>query len=130
MKKLTSLAVLAALFALGNLAAAQPTTATSATLDPCLNGEVSASGRFPTQAMEDEFNRYLIWISANGLGIEHALADPTQPVFRLDPSLDARVSANGRFPSQAMEDQFNAYVSWVQTTGLDEIHAFEDVIAN
>ena len=133
MKKLntlTALAVLGTLFAAGNVSAAQPATATSANLDPCLNGQVSASGRFPTQAMEDEFNRYLSWVTENGLGIEHALANPVEPVHALDPSLDAKVSANGRFPSQAMEDQFNAYVSWVQSHGLDKIHAFEDVIVN
>jgi len=133
MKKLnmlTALAVMGTLFAAGNVSAAQPTTATVANLDPCLNGQVSASGRFPTQAMEDEFNRYLSWVAENGLGIEHALANPIEPAHALEPSLNANVSASGRFPSQAMEDQFNAYVSWVQSTGLEKIHAFQGAVAN
>ncbi len=127
---LTALAVLGTLFAAGTVSAAQPTTATVANLDPCLNGQVSASGRFPTQAMEDEFNRYLSWVNENGLGIEHALANPIEPAHALEPSLNANVSASGRFPSQAMEDQFNAYVSWVHSTGRDKIHAFEGVVTN
>lgn len=30
-------------------------------LEPCINGSVSASGYFPSQAMEDQFNAYLQW---------------------------------------------------------------------
>lgn len=130
LKALTALAVLGTLFTAGNLSAAQPATATGANLEPCLNGQVSVSGRFPTQAMEDEFNRYLSWVNENGLGIEHALTNPVQPVHALEPSLNAKVSASGRFPSQAMEDQFLAYVDWVQSNGLDKLHAFEDVVTN
>ncbi len=130
LKTLTALAVMGTLFTAGSLSAAQPATATEAKLDPCLNGQVSESGRFPTQAMEDEFNRYLSWVTENGLGIEHALANPVQPVHALEPSLDAKVSASGRFPTQTMEDQFIAYVEWVQSNGLDTLHAFDGVITN
>ena len=127
---LAAVAVLGTLFSAGNVSATQPTTAVAVDLDPCLNGQVSASGRFPTQAMENEFNRYLSWVTENGLAIEYALANPLQPAHALEPSMNAQVSASGRFPSQAMEDQFNAYVSWVQSTGLDKLHAFENVVAN
>jgi hypothetical protein len=127
---LTTLAVLSTLVAGGNLSAAQPTVDSTASLDSCLNGQVSASGRFPTQSMEDEFNRYLGWVARNGLSVEHALANPVEPTHALEPSLNAQVSASGRFPSQAMEDQFHAYLTWVQDTGLDKIHAFEGVVTN
>jgi hypothetical protein len=126
----TTLAVLGSLVAGGNVWAAQPTAGSPASLDPCLNGQVSASGRFPTQSMEDEFNRYLGWVAGNGLSVEHALANPIEPTHALEPSLNAQVSASGRFPTQAMEDQFQAYLTWVQDTGLDKIHAFEGVVAN
>ena len=36
-------------------------------LEPALNGEVSATGLFPTQAMEDAFNDYLAWTRERGL---------------------------------------------------------------
>lgn len=130
LKTLTALAVLGTFFTAGSLSAAQPATATGAKLDPCLNGQVSESGRFPTQAMEDEFNRYLSWVAENGLGIEHALANPVQPAHALEPGLDARVSASGRFPTQTMEDQFIAYVDWVESNGLDTLHAFDGMITN
>lgn len=32
-------------------------TADAFELEPCINGEVSASGMFPTQATEDAYNR-------------------------------------------------------------------------
>lgn len=110
-----------------NLSAAP---ATDASLDPCLNGEASQTGRFPTQAMEDEFNRYLDWAFENGLAVEHALADPTQPVHALEPGMDANVSASGRFPSQAMEDQYHAYMTWIEDADLDTLHAFRGVSAD
>ncbi|MBS0003176.1 MAG: hypothetical protein KFF45_08880 [Thioalkalivibrio sp.] len=133
MTKLKKLAALAALTIAGTMTTAANLTAApfaDVSLDPCLNGEASTSGRFPTQAMEDEFNRYLEWTSESGLGVEHALADPTQPVHALEPGMDANVSASGRFPSQAMEDQYRAYMNWVEDAGLDTLHAFRGVTAN
>ena len=32
-------------------------------LEPCINGEVSASGNFPNQSMEDQVYAYLNWRS-------------------------------------------------------------------
>jgi len=133
MTKLNKLAALAALAVAsmittaGNLSAAP---AVGANLDPCLNGEASSSGRFPNQAMEDAFKRYLDWTFENGLSVEHALADPTQPVHALEPGMDANVSASGRFPNQAMEDQYHAYMDWVEAAGLDKLHAFRNVSAH
>ena len=33
-------------------------------LEPCINGDVSSSGNFPTQEMEDQINAYLAWKAA------------------------------------------------------------------
>lgn len=121
--KLTALAVLTAVVAAGDLSAADPVTEATS-LDPCINGQVSASGRFPTQSMEDEFNRYRTWVTENGLGLEHALSTASQPVHALEASIDATVSASGRFPSQTMEDEYRAYVAWTRQVGLDTIYAF------
>ncbi|MFO8153954.1 hypothetical protein [Thioalkalivibrio sp.] len=133
MTKLNKLSALAALAIAGTMTATANLSAapdTDVSLDPCLNGGASTSGRFPTQSMEDEFNRYLEWVSESGLGVEHALADPTRPVHTLEPGMDANVSASGRFPSQAMEDQYQAYMNWVENAGLDPLHAFRGVSAN
>jgi hypothetical protein len=35
-------------------------------LEPCINGEVSASGTFPSQAMEDQIGAYLDWSARTG----------------------------------------------------------------
>jgi hypothetical protein len=35
-------------------------------LEPCINGAVSASGTFPTQAMEEQVNAYLAWSNQTG----------------------------------------------------------------
>lgn len=32
-------------------------------LEPCINGDVSASGNFPTQEMESQIEAYLAWQS-------------------------------------------------------------------
>jgi hypothetical protein len=128
--KWTALNVAAALVAAGNLPAGELATAPMASLGTSLNGQASASGRFPTQAMEHAFDRYLDWVSENGLGLEYALSTSTHPVHALEPGRDANVSASGRFPSQAMEEQYHAYLSWVENAGLDTLHAFEGVVAN
>ena len=52
-------------------------------LQPCVNGEVSASGRYPSQAIEDA-------VRAAG---EHAL----------EPSLNGEVSSDGLYPSEAIK---------------------------
>jgi len=35
-------------------------------LEPCINGGVSASGTFPTRAMEEQVNAYLAWSNKTG----------------------------------------------------------------
>jgi hypothetical protein len=35
-------------------------------LEPCINGAVSVSGVFPTQAMEEQIEAYLAWSSEAG----------------------------------------------------------------
>ncbi len=51
--------------------------------EPCVNGGVSASGSYPTQALEDEYGPY-----------------------GLEPSINGQVSATGLYPTQALEDQY------------------------
>jgi hypothetical protein len=79
---------LSAILAAGLLGLAGTTVAAEAVnpnaLEPCINGQVSASGLYPTQAEEDA-----------------ARARP-------DPSLDGRVSASGLYPTQAVEDAVRA----------------------
>jgi hypothetical protein len=58
-------------------------------LEPCINGGVSATGRYATQAEEDR-----------------QLA-PRQ-ALELEPCINGAVSARGLFPSQAAEDQWRA----------------------
>ncbi|MES9955790.1 MAG: hypothetical protein ABW086_01975 [Sedimenticola sp.] len=43
-------------------------------LEPCLNGEVSASGMFPNQKMEDQFIAYLKWVDQQGLPRSYAFS--------------------------------------------------------
>ena len=91
-------------------------------LDPCVNGMVSHSGLFPTQAMEDQFHAYVAWTQRNGLSLEHAFNTITDVVTSLEPGMNGLVSASGRFPTQAMEDQFLAYKAWTQATGVGSTH--------
>ncbi len=37
------------------------TLADDESLEPCINGEVSSTGSFPTQEMEDQIHAYLRW---------------------------------------------------------------------
>jgi hypothetical protein len=51
-------------------------------LEPCINGQVSASGLYATQAGEDA----------------------ARQAQRLEPALNGEVSASGLYPTQAIED--------------------------
>ena len=42
-------------------------------LEPCINGGVSASGLFPTQAMEEQFIKYVEWADSHDLDPNFAL---------------------------------------------------------
>lgn len=75
---LKAITLIAALSAIGSVSAGE-----TRSLDPCVNGEVSASGLYPSQAIEDA-------VRASGRS--------------LDASLNGEVSASGLYPTQAMED--------------------------
>ncbi|TVP79349.1 hypothetical protein [Thioalkalivibrio sp.] len=127
---LKALAFVAALSAVGSLQATEVTNPAKTGLDACLNGDVSASGRFPTQAMEDQYNAYVAWVEENNLDVTHAINPSIEATSALEPAGNGNISASGRFPTQAMEDQYNAYVAWVQNTGLTKAEAFDSLINN
>ena len=52
------------LFASAVSAEAQPTV--NLDLEPCFNGEVSATGAFPTQAMEEQVDAFVNWTAETG----------------------------------------------------------------
>lgn len=93
-------------------------------LEPALNGEVSATGLFPTQAMEDAFNDYLAWTRERGLSRLAAF----EPVARDFPA--GQGSLSGRFPTQEMEEQFKAYLAWTGESPNSLFYAFRAVEFN
>ncbi len=66
-------------------------------LEPCLNGEVSASGNYVSDA-EEMRARSMIENADTGR-------------LALEPCVNGEVSATGAFQTQALEDQFNAEVA-------------------
>ncbi len=46
----------------------------------------------------------------------------------LELAINGTVSANGLFPSQAMEEEFAAYLRWTKMQGLSRLVAFESMI--
>lgn len=117
---------LAAVLALASTAhAAQLPTPAELGYEVGMSGEVSYSGRFPTQAMEDQFNAYLAWAEQNNISAKHAFVGNIEPLPSLDGARNGNVSASGRFPTQAMEDQFTAYLNWVDQQGLDRDFALQ-----
>lgn len=58
-------------------------------LEPCVNGEVSASGLFPTQEAEDQFITSRLQASN----------------WDLEPCINGDVSPSDMFPSQVAEDR-------------------------
>lgn len=46
----------------------------------------------------------------------------------LEPAINGAVSANGLFPSQAMEEELTAYLRWTKMQGLSRLVAFESMI--
>jgi hypothetical protein len=49
-----------------NLMAGETPLADAHALEPCINGEVSASGTFPSQAMEEQIDAYMRWSNLTG----------------------------------------------------------------
>ena len=127
---LKMLTFVTALTAFGGLHAQAVETASKNELDPCLNGQVSTTGMFPTQAMEEQFTQYLDWTAAEGLDQRFALEPTTETVTTLDAGANGSVSSTAPFPSQAMEDQFNAYLAWTEAAGLDVTYAFQGLSSN
>jgi hypothetical protein len=93
-------------------------------LEPALNGAVSATGLFPTQAMEDAFNDYLAWTREQGLSRLAAF----EPVVRDFPA--GQGSLSGRFPTQEMEEQFKEYLAWTGDSQYSLFYAFRAVEFN
>jgi hypothetical protein len=90
-------------------------------LEPAQNGEVSATGLFPTQAMEDAFHDYLAWTKAEGLSRLAAF----EAVDRDFP--EGEGSMSGRFPNQEMEEQFKEYLAWTTEGKTNLFYAFRVV---
>ena len=61
-------------------------------LEPAFNGDVSASGLFPTQDLEDRYG------SKAAPGLEY-------DEHNLEPAFNGNVSASGLFPTQEAEDR-------------------------
>jgi hypothetical protein len=114
----------------GGLHAAELRTPAELGYEVGMSGQVSYSGRFPSQAMENQFKAYLAWVEENGITAEHAFVGKIQPLPSLDGAKNGNVSATGRFPNQAMEDQFKAYLSWVEREGLDRDYALQLISSN
>jgi len=92
----------------GGLPAAVPS------LEPCVNAEVSRSGVFPTQEMEDQFAAYLQWTKDQGL--------PRLAAF--ESIIDGGAESGYQLPTPAMAQQFSAYMRWVTSEGLSPFYAF------
>jgi hypothetical protein len=53
----------------------------------------------------------------SGLAFSVSAADNTTAELDLEPCVNGAVSARGTFPTQAMEEQVNAYLAWSEKTG-------------
>ncbi len=90
--------------------AAEATVSRANDLEPAINAQVSASGSFPTQEMEDQFNAYLAWTKEQGLS-------------RLA-AYEPRTGAEDVLPNEAMRDAFEGYLRWAVETGRGRFYAF------
>jgi len=71
-------------------------------LEPCINGDVSASGQFSSQEAEDQF-------------MKEQQVEAKQ--HDLEPCISGGVSASGRYPSQEAEDR-------QQQSNIEELERF------
>jgi hypothetical protein len=106
---LTGAAVALTLLAAGPRAAETAAAATDQ-LHFAGNGQVSASGPFPNQEMEDQFAAYLAWTKVEGLS-------------RLV-AYEPRTTADEILPNAAMRDAFEDYLKWAVATGRGRFYAF------
>ena len=81
-----------ALFALFAMATNALALDDDLSLEPCINGDVSESGLFASQAEEDRFVRN--YLEASTLDLE--------------PCINGDVSSSGLYPSQAAEDLYTS----------------------
>ncbi len=88
--------------------------AASLDLEPAINGAVSATGLFPSQAMEEEFMSYMRWVRAQDMS----------PLVAFESTIDGGAAVNDVLPSQEMAEQFTAYLHWVDDEGLSPFYAF------
>lgn len=101
-----------ALLAFGVRAEPGPTPANA--LEPCINGEVSKSGIFPSQAMEDAFTSYLGWTRDERLS----------RLVVFESVIDGAVEPGRVLPTREMAQQLDAYMRWVQESGISPFYAF------
>ncbi len=106
--------IVAAFLLSGVARSAETAGATSLDLEPAINGAVSATGLFPSQAMEEEFMSYMRWVKAQG----------TSRLVAFESRIDGDASVNDVLPSQEMAEQFTAYLRWVDEEGLSPFYAF------
>jgi hypothetical protein len=73
-------------------------------------------------------------ILATGTAVLFLLSGLVEPVeasdpagLDLEPAINGAVSANGLFPSQAMEEEFAAYLLWTKDRGISRLFAFESM---
>lgn len=95
-------------------ARAEPGPMSTNALEPCINGEVSKSGMFPSQAMEDAFASYLGWTKHERLS----------RLVAFESVIDGGAEPSRVLPSREMADQFEAYLRWVQKAGISPFYAF------
>lgn len=96
------------------VASAEPVGGTSLELEPALNGAVSETGLFPSQAMEQEFAAYLRWTKDQGIS----------RLVAFESMIDAGSASGVRLPNVRMEEQFEAYLRWVDEQDLSPFYAF------
>lgn len=102
--------LIAGLLVTAGPSSAEPLRAFHPDLEPALNGQVSATGLFPTQAMEDEFHAYLDWTKSQGLS----------RLVAFEPDRSAE-----ELPTLAMAEQFRSYLQWTESTEARPFHAFQ-----
>jgi hypothetical protein len=93
---------------------AAPDPDSSIESEPCIRGDLSASGLFPTQAMEDAFESYLRWTQVQRLS----------PLVAFESLIEGGADPDTLLPTRHMAGQFRDYLRWVEEEGLSPLHAF------
>jgi hypothetical protein len=114
MSKAFVVAGIAGLLLSAPVKSSEPVGGTSLDLEPAINGAISATGLFPSQAMEDAFAAYLRWTREQGLS----------RLVAFESMLDAGTVHGMTLPTPHMTAQFEAYMSWVDAQDLSPFYAF------